>query len=337
MMLQMTTRSARLPSSPHAIDRLWPSFSELRKNLLSDHSKALPDTIRNSLLAMDEDTEAKTQQQSTTGFSYNDEKNLHRIGVMTRRVNTFFERQMTKNTSEAVYTPASLDAYDAMVWDFNSPFHWRIHRQEIDALYQQGLEGAQRHCEVAVGTGLFLREWANQSHVDAGLEQLTLMDLSPSSLEGCYQRLQTEEYFVNHVSVEKVQANILESPPRNLRGIYDSVAANFLLHCLPGNSLLDKYEAIQSCASLLKPSGSFFGSTILGKDLEVDAAAAGPHALATNKLYNQLGIFGNSGDTFEDIAVILNDLFYDVTIFQIGYCAVWLARNPKLATTTARQ
>ena len=73
----------------------------------------------------------------------------------------------------------------------------------------------------------------------------------------------------------------------------------------------------------------FFGSTILGKDLLDDSAQAGPHAAATIRHYNEIGIFGNSGDSFEDIIAVLEDLFIDVSVFKVGYCAVWLAKNPK--------
>ncbi|CAB9513599.1 sam-dependent methyltransferase [Seminavis robusta] len=328
----------RALSSVNPWDRLWPSVAALRTEWQScTHLAGLPEGVQEALRSM---TAEKETHDNT------DLQNLHRIGVLTRRINTFLEQQLlssnnTKKTSEAVYTPMTLDAYDALVWDFNAPFHWRIQRQEIDALYQKGLAGSKRHCEVAVGTGLFLRQWARRlpqskenATDQAELENLTLMDLSPSSLEGCYQRLQEEEFFAENnnqalLSIDKVQANIQTLPPKRLQHSFDSVAANFLLHCLHGKSMQDKSNAIRSCASLLNPQGVFFGSTILGFELEQDAVMAGPYAIQTNQLYNELGIFGNRGDTFADLTALLEEYFDEVDIVKVGYCAVWLAKNPK--------
>lgn len=345
MIPQATRRNVRYLTNTPPGDRLWPSFLDLKKDLLSAHKTALPNSIRDTLLAMnanhkEKKSTAQQQHQSTasTGkYNHNDQQNLHQIGVMTRRINTFLEQQMDKNTSEAVYTAATLDAYDAMVWDFNAPFHWRIHRDDIAALYEQGLQGSERHCEVAVGTGLFLRSWANATGSNERcMQHLTLMDLSTSSLERCHQRLQQVDYFDNNhnnhnVTIERVPANILKSPDTTLQGQFNSVAANFLLHCLHGKSLLDKRSAVESCAALLQKDGVLFGSTILGKDLLQDDIVAGPHAIATNQLYNDLGIFGNIGDTFSDMSTILEDSFQEVAIYKVGYCAVWLARNPKMS------
>ena len=82
-------------------------------------------------------------------------------------------------------------------------------------------------------------------------------------------------------------------------------------------------------AVLREDGGVFFGSTILGRDLLDDAGQAGPHAVATIHHYNEIGIFGNSGDSFEDMVAVLENLFNDVSVFKVGYCAVWLAKNPK--------
>jgi len=253
------------------------------------------------------------------------------VETLTLQFNNFLSNQMNNdNTSEAVYTPATLELYDAIVWEFNAPFHWRIRPQQVEDFYRIGLMSSQRHCEVAVGTGLFLRQWATtKTRQPPKLEQVTLMDLSVSSLESCYNRLQEVDLFQHHVNVHKVQANILEPPPSHLCGNFDSVAANFLLHCLHGNSMQDKKAAIQSCATLLNPiHGVFFGSTILGKALDADAEAAGPYAISTNVVYNKLGIFGNRGDSFDDLATILKECFHSVAIWRIGYCAVWIARRP---------
>ena len=327
--------SAPVSASPEACDRLWPSFAVLRNDLLSNYGTSLPELVKTALLDMEDREGDDGKDEGAASFNHNNSRNIERIGVMTRTTNSFLEGQMKAKSSEAVYTPRTLDLYDAIVWDFNSPFHWRIHPYEIDDLYRRGLEGSHRHCEVAVGTGLFLRDWAKKANDGKRplLEHLTLVDLSLSSLEGCHQRLLGEEYFSKSMpasSIEKLQVDILEPPPNELLGTFDSVAANFLLHCLHGESLLDKKSAVASCASLLKKDGGvFFGSTILGGDLLDDAAQAGPYATATIRHYNKIGIFGNSGDSFDDMVAVLEELFINVSVFKVGYCAVWLAKNPK--------
>ena len=196
-------------ASPEASDRLWPSFAALRSNLLSNYRTSLPEVIKSELL----DMEDREGDEGAASFNHNNSWNIDSIGVMTRTTNSFLESQMKAKSSEAVYTPQILDVYDAIVWDFNSPFHWRIHPCEIDNLYQRGLQGSHRHCEVAVGTGLFLRGWARKAikSKTSLLEHLTLVDLSLSSLEGCHQRLLGEEYFSESMSpssVEKLQVDI---------------------------------------------------------------------------------------------------------------------------------
>ena len=121
-------------ASPEASDRLWPSFATLRSNLLSNYGTSLPEVIKSALL----DMEDREGDDGATSFNHNNSWNIDSIGVMTRTTNSFLESQMKAKSSEAVYTPQILDVYDAIVWDFNSPFHWRIHPCEIDDLYQRG-------------------------------------------------------------------------------------------------------------------------------------------------------------------------------------------------------
>jgi hypothetical protein len=82
-------------------------------------------------------------------------------------------------------------------------------------------------------------------------------------------------------------------------------------------------------AKLIAPEGVFFGRTILGKGLEADAENAGPPALETNGHYNKVGIFANQQDCFVGISKVLQEVFEDVEVSQVGYCAMWKARRPR--------
>jgi ubiquinone/menaquinone biosynthesis C-methylase UbiE len=145
---------------------------------------------------------------------------------------------MPSMTSEAAYTEKTLADFDTFVWDFNSPFHWRIFALDIQALYDTCLAKSLRHCEVAVGTGLFLKGLqATESKCSSSLAHVTLVDLNPNSLKLCQNRLLTEidYYSKNNVKMELVVQDILNlhfSSSLLIRKSYDSVAANFLLHCL---------------------------------------------------------------------------------------------------------
>lgn len=249
-------------------------------------------------------------------------------------INSFLAQQMGNNSSsEAAYSPKTLDLYDAFVWGFNSPFLWRIGEEECQQLYQETVGSV--HCEVAVGTGLFLKNLTGTERP----KELTLVDLNEHCLSACAERVINESrrdipQDPSHhedpcLQVEKLVADITdpESIPTSMRGKFDTVGANFLLHCLHGDSLMDKKGAIQACASLLspQPEACFFGSTILGEALLRDGEKAGAAALYTLEAYNKFGIFGNRGDGLEDLEKVLREVFQVVEVRQSGYCGVWKA------------
>jgi hypothetical protein len=251
---------------------------------------------------------------------------------IANRLNAMFKKQKMAGTSEAIYNPKVLDMYDAIVWRFNSPALWRITKNEIHDLYRDCI-GAN-HCEIAVGSGLFLKDYVMENESPQQLS-LSLFDLNKNTIDMAEKRI-NESVANSGRSVQFKNAILDITKPASIsdeiKHSYDSVAANFLLHCLHGNGLLDKdkFAAIQSCASLVKEDGCFFGSTVLGKDLLDDADNAGPAAIKTIEVYNEIGIFGNMNDFMADLESVLNELFGDVELRRIGYCAAWKAKDPKV-------
>lgn len=158
-----------------------------------------------------------------------------------------------------------------------------------------------------------------------------MIDLNQNSLNVCEKRILSSHSSNEEVpTVEKLIADITkEESLSSHKGQYDSVAANFLFHCLHGSDLQDKRSAFSNCASLLSTDGVFIGSTILGKEMVDDSEAAGDISLNVLENYNDWGIFGNLGDSFEDLENILGELFRDVEVKRIGYCGVWSARGRK--------
>jgi len=206
----------------------------------------------------------------------------------------------------------------------------------VKSLYRSNL--SKHHCEIAVGTGLFLSN--DLSNV---CKTITLVDLNENSLQSCEQRIERTylEYGegcdnISSPAISKLVADVMVPPeeesslaPLNKRK-FQSVGANFLFHCLHGSNLLDKGTAFRNCASLLDPNdGVFFGSTILGKEMLHDQKNTGKTAMQVLHNFNESGVFGNLGDSMDDLECILMDVFSDVEVWRVGYCGMWKARNPK--------
>mmetsp|Transcript_21742 Transcript_21742/g.44860 ORF Transcript_21742/g.44860 Transcript_21742/m.44860 type:complete len:329 (-) Transcript_21742:2385-3371(-) len=246
------------------------------------------------------------------------------------------KKKEKKMTSEETYTISLLGLYDTLVWGFNSPFLWRIQEQEIRSLYEANI--SENHCEIAVGTGLFLSSRGVSNHST----KMTLIDLNANSLNSCEDRIQRshspDTEAVTDISM--IVADITIAPEEEsvltpLKGKFHSVAANFLFHCLRGSNLNDKFNAFQNCASLVDPEdGVFFGSTILGREIMKDSKNAGKTTLHVMEKFNDWGVFGNIGDTYEDLERILRGMFRDVELKRVGYCGVWRASRPRKQNIT---
>lgn len=303
----MIAANALLARNPW--NRLKPSLSKsvLAKDLLWFDDT--PDNVKEALRAPDSHYDAS-------------------VLTTARYINEWLRGQLTHAASDAVYTPATLRKYDRFVWQFNAPFLWRIHLEEVKGLYNDGLLHSKRHAEIAVGTGLLLREL----NVPDSLVDITLLDLNPHSLEACQTLLSSHPHYeYSQVQFTPIQCDILQPVPVKLHHQYDSVAANFLLHCLSGEGSASSQTALRHAADLLKPkTGVLFGTTVLGQALLNDADRAGPAALETLRLYNEWGIFGNLDHTYADLSRTLHELFHDVEVWRTGYGAGWMVRDKKV-------
>ncbi len=104
---------------------------------------------------------------------------------------------------------------------------------------------------------------------------------------------------------------------------FDSIGANYLLHCLPG-AMADKAAAIGNLAPLLNPGGVLFGST-LPTDQPMNAIA---RRLWTT--YNARGVFSNQQDDLEGLDRALRAHFNEVRVERLGTGATFTARVPKM-------
>ncbi len=169
----------------------------------------------------------------------------------------------------------------------------------------------KRHLEVGPGTGYFLA--ASGVEPDA---ELTILDPNPNVLAKTAARLR-------RLDPTAVEADVLKPLP--VEGPFDSVAMNYVIHCLPG-PLARKADAIVNIARVLTPDGVFFGGTVLSS-----AEKHLPQAKAVLWAFNRQGGFDNRADTVAGLRSILEASFDQVDIDVYGSIAHFVARRPSLS------
>src|SRR3954454_10873680 len=123
------------------------------------------------------------------------------------------------HAGQRVYTRRVLSAYDLLVLGFSSRFIWRCPKALMLANYDRNV-GA-RHVEFGVGTGYML------DHCRMGADPtVTLVDLTPDALDTAAAR-------IARYRPAKVRADVLGRVPLDDASA-DSLALNFLLHCVAG-------------------------------------------------------------------------------------------------------
>jgi hypothetical protein len=102
---------------------------------------------------------------------------------------------------------------------------------------------------------------------------------------------------------------------------FDTIALNYLLHCLPGN-LLSKGAAFRHLKPLLNEDGGvIFGTTILGAGTKQNFLAK-----ILMRAYNSKGIFSNLNDHAADLESVLKDNFRDYSILIVGCVAFFVGQ-----------
>lgn len=204
-----------------------------------------------------------------------------------------------------VFDQSMLRYYDwALKFTCNRIWHCPI-RRTLE-LYQRHL--SSNHLEVGVGTGYFLEH----SRFPGPEPRLALLDLSPYCLDRTARRL-------SRYAPETYRADAL-APIEPSMSRFDSVAMNYVLHCMPG-AIPEKAIAFANLKLLLKESGVLFGSTVLRHGVRCDLAAR-----AFMRLYNARRVFCNLQDSLADLRQALEMTFHDVRIEVIGCVAEFSGR-----------
>jgi 2-polyprenyl-3-methyl-5-hydroxy-6-metoxy-1,4-benzoquinol methylase len=201
----------------------------------------------------------------------------------------------------------NLRFYDLILFGFVSRNAWRCPTGFLDRHYANHI--SNNHLEVGPGTGFLL----NRVSFTKQSPRMVLMDLSLGCLEKSANRLKRYQ-------PEQFRQNILEPIEHPLEQ-FDSIAINYVLHCVPG-SFKQKGVAFAHLKKQLKDGGILFGSTILYKGVKKNIVAKA--ALWT---LHQLGIFTNQQDCLEDLRESLEANFSQVDIEVRGPTAVFSARD----------
>jgi hypothetical protein len=140
------------------------------------------------------------------------------------------------------------------------------------------------------------------------------MDLNETSLSFTAQRLTRYKPTI-------YRRNVLE--PISIDGrVFDSIALNYLLHCLPG-TIIDKSVVFDHLYQHLAPGGVIFGSTILGSGIQ-------PNFFAKRlmKIYNQKRVFCNTADDLTTFEQCLAERYSDYSLKVTGCAAMFVIRKP---------
>jgi SAM-dependent methyltransferase len=207
----------------------------------------------------------------------------------------------------AIYTARFLRLYDPVVLGFFGPMVWRCPTGRLVAHYTRHV--GRRHLDVGPGTGYFLAH----ARLPVGARVL-LLDPNPHVLAHAAARLA-------HLRPAALRADVLKPLP--LAGRFDSVALNYVLHCLPG-PMGRRAPAIRQLAALLTPTGVLFGATVLGTpELHTWLSRA---VLSSN---NRRGIFDNRSDSEGGLRALLGESFAALDLHIVGSVAVFAAAAPR--------
>lgn len=210
------------------------------------------------------------------------------------------------NAGQAVYSKNTLSFYDFIVLGISNRFLWRCPTEQLLSHYNHHV--TSNHLDVGVGTGYFLDhcKFPNSS------PRLALMDMNQNSLAYTSHR-------VARYQPESLQQNVLLPIETEIKK-FDSIAINYLLHCLPG-TITSKAVVFKHLKPLMNPGATLFGSTIVQGNAPRNRCAQ-----QLMNLYNRKGIFSNQQDCLEDLRSELNQTFALVEIKMMGCVALFSAQ-----------
>lgn len=199
----------------------------------------------------------------------------------------------------------TLPHYDWLL-EFTCGQIWRCPTERTLELYARHL--SDNHLEVGVGTGYFLQH----SRFPRPRPKLALLDVNHHCLHYTAARL------ARYAPIAHA-ANVLKPLSLALTPV-DSIAINYVLHCMPG-TMSEKGIVFDNLRPYLKDGGVLFGSTVLRREVPCDWRAR-----AAMTLYNSSRVFCNLTDSLDDLRAALNRSFKEVQIDIVGCVVQFSAR-----------
>ena len=207
--------------------------------------------------------------------------------------------------SAAIYSPLILRfGYDAWVLGVSNHLAWKAPTSLLRRFFEANVH--PDHLEAGAGTGYF----PDRCHFPCSTPQITLLDVNPHCLAQASRR-------ISRYRPATVLADITRSVPL-ARDAFGSIHLGFILHCLPG-PMAAKAKVLDNLIPLLRPDGVLFGTTLLPD-------GGNRFARFLTSAYNRKGIFGNLGDTLEELGTELRARFPVVTIERAGQVALFTGR-----------
>jgi len=167
---------------------------------------------------------------------------------------------------------------------------------------------SDNHLDVGVGSGYCL----NHCQLQSQQPRLAMMDMNNDSLSYSSRR-------VARYQPRRYQQNILQPIDHDIAK-FDSIAVNYLLHCLPGNSP-SKTVVFEHLKNVMKPDATLFCSTLLQGYVPRSTSAQ-----QLMNLYNRKGIFSIQRDYLKGLEASLETRFESVQIKIVGCVALFSAQ-----------
>lgn len=206
----------------------------------------------------------------------------------------------------AFYSRRTLRIYDPMILGFFSRVAWRCPSSRILEHYDRHVSG--NHLDVGPGTGYFL----DRCRFPVADPRIALLDLNTDCLAVACER-------IGRYRPQQFVANALE-PLEIDTEKFDSVALNYVLHCLPGR-MADKTTVFRNLATVTTPGGVIFGATLLQ-----EGVPRSWYARAVMARNNRVGIFSNRDDSLDDLTAGLAECLVETSVEVVGCVAMFSGR-----------
>ncbi len=211
-------------------------------------------------------------------------------------------------SGQAVYTRRTLRAYDFMVLGVSNRLIWKCPTSRLLEHYNEHV--TDNHLDVGVGSGYF----PDRCRFGSSTPRVALMDLNTDALDFASAR-------ISRYQPETYRRDVLK--PLAVDGDkFDSIALNYLIHCLPG-TMQTKSVIFDHLAPIMNPGAVIFGSTLLQ-----GGVPRGWMARRLMSFYNQRGIFSNTDDRLADLQAAIQSRFCRVHLQVIGCAALFSGHVP---------